>query len=97
MRFTTAACCQSFAPKMAAAGSVQLEVVSTEQTTLKYRLQLLNGNQVVKEWPSIELAPEQTWQEVVQAAPSGGNKLQAVLYRLDNPGTVYRQVDMSGQ
>jgi len=87
----------SLTPAQTASGSVQLQVVSTEQTTLKYRLQLLNGNQVVKEWPSIELAPAQTWQEVVQATPSSGNKLQAVLYRLDNPNTVYRRVDMSGQ
>ena len=87
----------SLIPAKNNSGSVQLQVVSTEQTTLKYRLQLLNGNQVVKEWPSIELAPEQTWQEIVPVAPSNGSKLQAILYRLDDPNTVYRRVDLSGQ
>jgi uncharacterized membrane protein len=87
----------SLTPAKNSAGSVQLQIVSTEQTSLKYRLQLLNGSQVVKEWPSIELAPEQTWQETVPVTPTNGNKLQALLYRLDDPNTVYRRVDLSGQ
>lgn len=79
-------------PDEATAGqAVRLGVANREAGTVRYRLQLQSGSEVVSTWPTIVLGPNQQWQEVV-ALPRDGEMVEAVLYRLDAPQDPYRQV-----
>lgn len=80
---------------------VKLGVSSGELTTTSYRVQLQAGNTVLKEWPSIELKPGEKWEATTDLSASVVNniqiqsdKVEAVLYRLDAPQTVYRRVTL---
>jgi uncharacterized membrane protein len=76
--------------------AVRVGVRSFEHTPTNYRLQVkLNGG-VVRQWPSIVLKPEQTWEVDLILAPGCGScppntqAIEAVLYRADRPDVVYR-------
>ena len=80
--------------------AVRLGVNSFESTSVTYRIAMtINGTEVTS-WPSILLAPQQEWNRVVSvtAATSVSVFIDARLYRLDKPGTLYREVrvTMSG-
>jgi len=55
-----------------------------------------NGTQVTS-WPSIILANQQEWDRLVSVTPatSGSILVDARLYRLDKPETVYREVHVT--
>jgi uncharacterized membrane protein len=74
-----------------AGAAVQLGVANQEAGIVRYRLQLQAGDEVLSAWPSIVLAPNERWQEVV-ALPRADREVEAVLYRLDMPQAPYRQV-----
>ena len=82
-------------PDAASAGRViQLGVRNQEQDTRSFDLELRVDGDVVRDWHPITLAPQQTWQVQVNA-PDGGpfaGTVEALLYRADEPGTVYRRV-----
>lgn len=78
-------------PQASSQTTVNLGISNQENTTVKYRLQLEAGGTVVEEWPSLELAAGQEWKTTVNL-PTGTAGVEANLYRLDQPGTVYRQV-----
>ena len=77
--------------------AVRLGVRSFEDTTVTYRITITMNGQVVRAWSSVSLQPEQTWNQVVQLPTSGTHSLyiEAQLYRLDHPQTVYRNVHLT--
>jgi uncharacterized membrane protein len=77
--------------------AVQLGVRNFEATSMTYRVTLtMNGTQRTPE-QSIDLAPQQEWQQLVPIAPvpSGKVYIHAQLYRLDKPESVYREVHVT--
>ena len=80
----------------AQASGVRIGVSSMEFAPTQYRLLLSVDGQVTDEWGAITLAPGEKWEVSVvlpaQGADSG--KVEAALYRLDNPGIVYRRVSL---
>jgi hypothetical protein len=74
---------------------VHLGVISNQFTPANYRLQLVEGNQVIQEWPDILLAPGQSWESIYRIpATVNHTQVKAFLYKLDNPQIVYRQVSL---
>lgn len=75
--------------------SVQLGVNNMETTPMQYHLVLnVNGKKVV-EWPNFTLSPNQKWQtsfSLSQTGTTGKEKVEADLYRLDAPTSIYRHV-----
>ena len=72
---------------------VLLGVRNMEPQAMKYRLQVTVGNDVVREWATIELDPEQKWETTV-VLPAGTKQgaVQAKLFLPDQLGTPYRWV-----
>ncbi len=73
---------------------VRLGVRNMEAVTLRYKLQLKVGGSVVHEWPSIELKSGEQWTTTVvfPARQASLDTIESVLYRLDAPAVIYRQV-----
>lgn len=74
----------------------RLGFTSAEFTDTRYRLQVSVGGQVVQEWPELSLKPGETW-EVTIRLPSdqfGSGSIEADLYKLDDPETLYRHVTL---
>ena len=72
--------------------SLRLGVANHELRAMSYRLQVASGGAIVDEWPQITLAPDQQWSAIV-ALPEdrpAGPTVEATLYRLDEPASVYR-------
>jgi len=61
---------------------------------MRYKVQLLVNNQVVKEWPTITLNNGEQWVDNLVLPPewAQASSVDAVLYRLDKPDQVYRHV-----
>ena len=81
-------------PQTNQAGVIQFGIESKELTQTQYSLQLKVEGQVVYEWKSISLAPNEQWRQNVQLSVSGlanGAPVEALLYRQDAPGNPYRQ------
>jgi uncharacterized membrane protein len=76
--------------------AVQLGVRNMDSTTMQYSLQVEIAGDVVREWPTIELAPGGQWEAVVTLPEDqlGSSPVEAVLYRVDSPRTVYRHVTL---
>ena len=74
----------------------RLGVNSMEFSPASYRLQVVQDGQVVRNWPEIQLAPGDSWeiQMVLPSDRAGAGSVEAMLYRLDNPDVVYRQVKL---
>ncbi|HEV7237304.1 MAG TPA: DUF1616 domain-containing protein [Ktedonobacteraceae bacterium] len=77
--------------------AVNLGIRSFEATTVTYRVTMTMNGQTLRIWPSVVLKPDQTWNQVVPIAPDGTHSLyiEAQLYRLDQPQTVYRNVHLT--
>jgi uncharacterized membrane protein len=76
---------------------VQLGVHSFERTSIKYFVAVsMNGTQINPK-SFISLAPGQEWEKSVPIALKIGNGvlIQARLYRLDRPNTVYRTASLA--
>ncbi len=75
--------------------AVRLGVSNRESTAMNYRLDVNINGRVVKEWSPIVLNPGEEW-EVTFALPQtqflGIKRVEADLYRINSPRTVYRQV-----
>ena len=75
--------------------AVSLGVRSFESTPVTYRITMtVVGVQKKTSWPSMVLASQQVWTRLVQIPPTAAANVyvEAQLYRLDKPGTVYREV-----
>jgi hypothetical protein len=75
---------------------VHLGVISNQFSVTDYRVQLILNKKVVSEWADIRMAPGQRWDAVytVPASTTGNSQVSALLYRLDQPQSVYRQVSL---
>jgi uncharacterized membrane protein len=81
-------------PDAASAGSVRVGIVNHEVAPLDYRLAIMDGDgRLLQQWPSLRLEADHQWEStvVVPTGSSGATAMQAVLYRLDAPDTVYRR------
>jgi uncharacterized membrane protein len=75
--------------------TVSLGVNNMESTTMEYRLAVNVDGKVVKEWPSIDLNPNEKWEATLslpQTGHAGNARIEADLYRADAPTTIYRHV-----
>jgi uncharacterized membrane protein len=82
-----------------APGAVTFGVVNDQFTPAGYDLKVKIDNQVVQEWPEIRLTPGEKWESVfeIPGKRSGSTAVEAFLYKLDAPGTIYRQVRLMVQ
>ena len=79
--------------------SLDLGVQSMEFETTSYQLKLSVNGQKPQVFDQFTLQPDQKWEVSLDAAkfaPNGGT-VEALLYRTDDPNTVYRQVKVSVQ
>ena len=75
--------------------AVRLGVSNMESTAMEYRLAVNVNSKVVKEWPSIDLNPNEKWEATLllpQTGHAGTAKVEVDLYRADAPATIYRHV-----
>lgn len=74
--------------------AVSLGVRSFESTPVTYRITMTVMGVQKTSWPSVVLASQQVWTQLVQIPPTAAANVyvEAQLYRLDKPGTVYREV-----
>jgi uncharacterized membrane protein len=72
----------------------RIGVQSEEFAPTSYRLEVRVNGQVANVWPELRLEPNQTWQAqlVLPDAARAAMEVEAILYRVDAPGIVYRQV-----
>lgn len=73
---------------------LQLGVDSKELAPTQYKLQLKVNDQLAQEWPQLNLMSNQQWLASVEVpvASTAQGTIEALLYRLDAPATVYRHV-----
>ena len=74
---------------------VRLGVSNMESTAMEYRLAVNVDGKVVKEWPFIDLEPNEKWEATLVLAPTGSAgtaRVEADLYRAGAPTTIYRHV-----
>lgn len=75
---------------------VRVGLSNGEAGVTRYRLQLFMRGTVIAEWPEIELQPHQTW-EATATLPDNradGATVEALLYRNDAPGVIYRRAQL---
>ena len=79
--------------------AVRVGVYSMESSSKQYSLLILVSGRVVREWPSIELEPKETWETTIMppAWQSETGTVEAVLSLIDAPEAVYRRVTLSRQ
>jgi hypothetical protein len=72
--------------------SIRVGVKNMEPGPVQYRLVVQLANQKIEDWSPIELQPGQSWQATADlpATLDAGGPVQAFLYKLDAPQTVYR-------
>lgn len=78
-----------------AENAFRLGVSNMESTAMEYRLAVNMDGKVVKEWPSIDLNPNEKWEVTLVLAPTrsaGVARVEADLYRAEAPTTIYRHV-----
>lgn len=72
--------------------TIQLGVSNMESTTMNYRLAVNVNGKEVAEWPSLNINPNQKWETSLVLQQTGKAKVEADLYRLDAPKSIYRHV-----
>lgn len=74
---------------------VRLGVTSMETATTTYSLRVQLDGQVIQEWSDIQLTPGQRWETMFDLPPVSSNRMvEALLYRSDRPGDIYRRVTL---
>jgi uncharacterized membrane protein len=76
--------------------TAQLGIKNMEAKSMTYKLAFMVNGKAERTWPSIRIQPGAVWQITV-ALPSAGSStapVEAVLYRVDAPKTVYRYVEL---
>jgi hypothetical protein len=73
---------------------IRLGIRSGELSVTTYRLEVSVGGQLVHDWPSIVVQPNNQWETYYElpALPYTSDSVEARLYRLDAPDQVYRRV-----
>jgi len=77
--------------------SVSIGMQSFETTSAAYRVVMTINQAPTDSWSSIVLSPQQTWSRSVAVTPEKASSLyvEALLYRTDEPGKVYRNVHLT--
>ena len=77
--------------------TVRLGIQSYELASETYRIAVTASGNEIDTWPSLQLAPRQRWEQWVSihSIQNGPVYLEARLYRADNPGVVYREVNVT--
>ena len=77
--------------------AVLIGMHSFESAPATYRVQVMSNGTQVALWPSIMLTTQQEWDRVVPVSPAvgGSTVVDAQLYRLDQPGVIYREVHVT--
>jgi uncharacterized membrane protein len=77
--------------------TAEIGVINMERRPLDYRIVVTAGGVPVEQPMSIRLQPGQEWRSIAMLPPrpSEGDRVAAVLYRQDEPGAVYRRVEIS--
>jgi uncharacterized membrane protein len=76
--------------------TIRLGVRNAESTVATYQLRVQTGTGVLQEWPSIDLQPGEVWQAslTVPDERTGGQAIEALLARADDPTSVYRRATL---
>jgi uncharacterized membrane protein len=75
--------------------AVRLGLASGEFTTTEYRLEVRVNHEPASEWTGLRLAPGESWEGTAEVpAPQAERFVEARLYRLDEPASVYRRVTL---
>ncbi len=79
------------------AGKYEMGITNYEFDTVTYHLQLMADGHPLQDWPELKLAPGETWTSsiVLPSDRTTTGSIEAMLYRLDNPNVIYRQVKLS--
>lgn len=79
--------------------SVNLGVSNKESTPLQYHLAVDINGKVIKDWPAIDLSPNQQWKftlvlqkSLLATSAATPAKIEALLYKTNDPKTIYRHV-----
>jgi uncharacterized membrane protein len=75
--------------------AVRLGVSNMQSTAMKSSLTVSEDGKVVKVWPAIDLKPNEKWEVTLllpQTHHAAAAKVEALLYRVNAPTTVYRHV-----
>ena len=77
--------------------TVLIGVHSFESAPTIYRVQVMSDGTQLALWPSIMLTTQQEWDRVLPVSPAvgGSTVVDAQLYRLDQPGVIYREVHVT--
>jgi hypothetical protein len=80
----------------AQARTVRLGVITKGPTGGRYRLVVQRGGYTIREWPSLTLKNDDRWEATVEllARQPGSGSIAARLYRVAEPGVVYRNVTL---
>jgi uncharacterized membrane protein len=77
--------------------SVRLGLSNKESTPMRYHLAVDINGKILKDWPAIDLSPNQQWEfrlalqkSLLVGSASTPAKIEALLYRADDPKTLYR-------
>ncbi len=77
--------------------AVRIGVHNQEPTTIEYRIVVtMNGN-LIRTWPSVVLASQQEWDQVVSLSrgPADNMYVEGKLYQSNKPATVYQKVNVT--
>jgi uncharacterized membrane protein len=82
-----------------AENAVRLGLSNKESAPMQYRLAVDVNGKAIKEWPAIDLSPNQQWeatlvlqQSLASSSTTAPAKIEAMLYRASDPTTIYRHV-----
>jgi len=77
--------------------AVLIGMHSFESAPTTSRVQVMSDGTQVALWPSIMLTTQQEWDRVLPVSPAvgGSTVVDAQLYRLDQPGVIYREVHVT--
>lgn len=77
--------------------TVRIGITSVGEAQGVFRLVVARGGFTLREWSSLTIAPGQSWEERMTFDPKqpGAGPFEALLYRSDQPGEVFRRVALS--
>ena len=77
--------------------AVLIGMHSFESAPTTYRVQVMSNGTQVGLWSSLMLTTQQEWDRVLPVSPAvgGSTVVDAQLYRLDQPGVIYREVHVT--
>ena len=82
----------SIAPVAGApAPSVEVSIRNEEEAPTSYRLEVRRNGARIQSWAEIRLAAGEVWSSTVSV---GAGQIEALLFRLSEPGTLYRHVEV---